>query len=448
MQTVTIVEFTTEVAIRPSTGNLDARYEGYGYIDDTNRSEHGSHCLIIYEGSPKVDKKVITAFFNDAFSSRESTILCHSSKIKELNTVLRATKYGQLKEHKTEPNIELLLDWQREIINKSRDNINPEVVNVTRVFLVEGVQSVITAKDIMTPKPYTVYPDYNVNEIDALMFKQGIGHCPVVDPDSGELLGIVSDTDVLPYMPPENYPGELKYKKQVLARKTTAHEIMTEINRITTFILEDEEPSTFIPKFFRRNAPAFNLLMVLNSGNEKVLKGVISWINILKNWERFNVEHLNSGITRMKAIDVAVPLTEIPFLDEDNYTAYSGLARSEHTVHRHLRIIKEGELNGLIHFNELLPYQPIGKDIPLTDYFSKLQVTAIKPKYSVENRSISQDLPIWIPDGDCVIRKFLSYVIGDGKKWQDRMAGFLVISEGDNIPTHLLNPYNVIERML
>lgn len=53
----------------------------------------------------------------------------------------------------------------------------------------------IKAKDIMTPRPFTVKPTDTVENAAMLMLDKGIGGLPVVE-DDGRLVGIISDQDV------------------------------------------------------------------------------------------------------------------------------------------------------------------------------------------------------------------------------------------------------------
>lgn len=304
------------------------------------------------------------------------------------------------------------------------------------------------AKQIMISTPYTIYPDIIVGEAYEMLQDLGIGHFPVVDRQSEKLLGVISYTNILPYVPPVAYPPKLKYKKRLEAAKTTVAELMTKISDITTFIYENEDSTEFLSKFYRNGSPPLNLLLVLNNQKDQKLKGVISWVDLLKNWETLVDAHSLNEINKLKAIDIAVPLEEIPFLDEHNYHAGSALIRSKGTVHRHIRIIEKGQLVSLFHFHELAPYQPVGEDPELADYFYNLQVNQLVPQHSVEKRTIPFDLPIWVnKDEPSVVNTFLESVLGDDKKWQDRIAG-LLLQQKDKTLSHLLNPYDVIHRLL
>ena len=62
----------------------------------------------------------------------------------------------------------------------------------------------LKAKDIMTPRPFTVKPTDTVEKAAMLMLDNKFGGLPVVE-ESGRLVGIISDQDVF-----ANQPGAMK----------------------------------------------------------------------------------------------------------------------------------------------------------------------------------------------------------------------------------------------
>jgi CBS domain-containing protein len=53
-----------------------------------------------------------------------------------------------------------------------------------------------TVREVMTGDPVTVSPDTTVEKLEALMRREGVASCPVVD-DRGELVGMASRVDLL-----------------------------------------------------------------------------------------------------------------------------------------------------------------------------------------------------------------------------------------------------------
>ncbi len=52
------------------------------------------------------------------------------------------------------------------------------------------------ARDIMTHKVYTIYPEASVQEAAQLLSRQGISGVPVIDKD-GKIIGIVTEADII-----------------------------------------------------------------------------------------------------------------------------------------------------------------------------------------------------------------------------------------------------------
>lgn len=318
------------------------------------------------------------------------------------------------------------------------------------------------AHKIMVGNPETITPDVLVNEAYDLLKLRGIGHFPVVQ-DVEDLnveqrvVGIVSDTDLLPYAPPDDpeYPDELKFIKRKLALRIFVEDAMTPIDRIHNFIFENEKMSSFLHKFYRTNKPALNLLMVVNNSDEKRLVGVITWIDILKNWSASLTDDIRDELKDLRAVDLATELSSIPSIDVDKVdSAAACLHRKGTSVHRHVPIYKKGKLIKLFHFHELVPYAPIDdsrlenpelrrQNLELSDYFDRQSPLNIPDLYSVEQRTISADMPIWTDDGtENVISKYLSETIG--KPWKHRLAGLIIESNKGKNLTHFLNPYDII----
>lgn len=304
--------------------------------------------------------------------------------------------------------------------------------------------SKITARQIMVKNPYTILPKTTVTTTNALMQYDDVGHYPVVDV-TGKLVGLVSDSDILPYTVPDKYDKDLRRKKMELADNTHVENVMTPIDKIVSFIYEDETPIQFLPKFFPRNRPAFNLLMVFNNEKDKQLTGVISWINILAHWG----EIIREDINQLHAIDIAIPIDAIPYVDENSMAVAGALVfKDGEIVHRHFRVIEKGVLKEVFHFHELLPYQPIEGHRELKISYFNMRIDAITARHSLGKRTIQPNTPIWSEsDENSVVKIFLSSVIGEDKSWRNRLAGLVLKNENGDI-THFLNPYDIIKYYL
>ena len=61
----------------------------------------------------------------------------------------------------------------------------------------------LSASSLMEAGSYTVHPGNSVEHLQRLMTESGWGQIPVVDPDNGEIIGIVTRTDLLKTLTPE-----------------------------------------------------------------------------------------------------------------------------------------------------------------------------------------------------------------------------------------------------
>jgi CBS domain-containing protein len=70
-------------------------------------------------------------------------------------------------------------------------------IDILRAIRSGGDLTTIIAREIMSPGPFSVKEDTDVNEIIDLMDKNGIIMLPVVENDGGRLVGVCSRSDVL-----------------------------------------------------------------------------------------------------------------------------------------------------------------------------------------------------------------------------------------------------------
>jgi CBS domain-containing protein len=70
-------------------------------------------------------------------------------------------------------------------------------IDILRAIRSRGDLTTIIAKEIMSPDPFSVKEDTDVNEIIDIMDKNGIIMLPVVEKNDGRLIGVCSRSDVL-----------------------------------------------------------------------------------------------------------------------------------------------------------------------------------------------------------------------------------------------------------
>lgn len=292
------------------------------------------------------------------------------------------------------------------------------------------------AKSVMVSNPYYIHSKASILATLAQMRRLGIGHFPVVE--NGIVVGLISDSMLLPFSIPENCPPEVSQKRFIATEDKKIGDIMIPVDDLN-LVYEQEDQSTFIDKFFRDSRPARNLLIVVKSPMQHDLRGVISWIELFRHWDALSLGRFN----RLTCQEVAVPLSQIPELrNKKHYSVGAALVRSSNTRHRHIQIIKNDNLVALYHFHELASYRPIdSNDIAQVDFYEDLDfVTDLKPKFEIEKRAIDANASILD-----AINMYLESV-RNPLKWQDRLAG-LLIKQSDGRFTHLLTPYDIIEKL-
>jgi len=78
---------------------------------------------------------------------------------------------------------------------------------VTKTDIIRGVVArgldpgKVKLGDIMTENPYYMYSDAPLSEAAELMGSKGIGHLPILDPDTNKIVGIISKSDILKMAP-------------------------------------------------------------------------------------------------------------------------------------------------------------------------------------------------------------------------------------------------------
>lgn len=452
MSQIVVVFKETDEALHPVRRSDDARYQGFGYADGTPRY------LVIYSASPQDPTNVLQTFLRDS-ADAGWIIICHETKLVGLKAVFLKNHQIDLQENKKNVSEENKEEWQQKVINKagnSSKNAKKTVkdIQITKIFNIQGGIKMVSLKDIMVSDLGYANLDYNVGEAYTYLVTNNISCLPIVD-EAGKFLKLVTDTDLLPYNPPHTDSSYTHHLRAMKAR--IAHRIQVSDPYVGTpaeraaMVPKDSDISTFIRRFYRdeKHSPPFNLLLICDNERDRNLVGVVSWIEIIKNWGKLAKQ---AGIDiNLRAIDVAVPLNEIPFVDENHYAVATGRARLRGKVHRHLRVLKGGQLDRILHIHELLPYRTQNEDtdpIELVEFNASKLVIDIEPKHKIDARTIPFNMPIWSEDDNLdnptnVIKKFEKHAV----IWENRMAG-LLLQQADGTLTHLLNPFDIIRKLI
>lgn len=84
----------------------------------------------------------------------------------------------------------------------------PSRATTLSIYEVHYLLSKLTVERIMTRNPITIAPDQTIRDAARLMLQHKIGGLPVVEPQSGKLVGIITESDIF----------------RILAQEPEAHE--------------------------------------------------------------------------------------------------------------------------------------------------------------------------------------------------------------------------------
>jgi CBS domain-containing protein len=74
------------------------------------------------------------------------------------------------------------------------------------IFELNYLLARLTVQGIMTPRPISVAPDATIREAARLMLEHKIGGLPVVEPETGKLVGIITESDIFRVLAQEADP--------------------------------------------------------------------------------------------------------------------------------------------------------------------------------------------------------------------------------------------------
>ncbi len=80
----------------------------------------------------------------------------------------------------------------------------PSAATTLSIFEMHYLLSKLTVGRIMTRHPIAIAPDATIREAARLMLEHKIGGLPVVEPDSGKLVGIITESDIFRILAQEN----------------------------------------------------------------------------------------------------------------------------------------------------------------------------------------------------------------------------------------------------
>jgi IMP dehydrogenase len=148
--------------------------------------------------------------------------------------------------------------------------------NMTVDEMVAEVERIKRADELIIRDVVTAAPDQTVREVDTMMDRQGVSGAPVVD-DDGEVLGIISGTDIRPY---------LEVGESDAVREAMTDEVIT--------ASEDVTPREALELMYEHK---IERVPIVDNGNRLV--GLITMAGILERREYDNAARDDDGHLRV-----------------------------------------------------------------------------------------------------------------------------------------------------
>ena len=89
------------------------------------------------------------------------------------------------------------------------------------------------ASDIMTRRVYTTSPQASVQEVAQLLYRERISGVPVIDDNSGQLIGMITEADIIRHIDRD----DLRVA-EVMTRQLITVDEDTPVNEIATLLAE------------------------------------------------------------------------------------------------------------------------------------------------------------------------------------------------------------------
>ncbi|WP_407421297.1 CBS domain-containing ParB/RepB/Spo0J family partition protein [Methanobrevibacter sp.] len=112
---------------------------------------------------------------------------------------------------------------------------NGKLVGMVTAFDIVSKEWADTVKELMTTKLVVANQDLSINDASRVMFRRGISRMPVVNKE-GELVGIITNTDMVRSHIERSTPNKVEYFKKTMEQlygiKTTLKHIPVETNKL------------------------------------------------------------------------------------------------------------------------------------------------------------------------------------------------------------------------
>lgn len=270
-------------------------------------------------------------------------------------------------------------------------------------------QKVQSAADVMTRDPKTLGLDDTLQNAVDLFRRNGIHHAPVISPEDGDVVGIVSDRDVLRQYP--YFLGTLQEgDDDQRALRTTVSQFMT---RGVIHVGEETPPFEVVTAMLENHVDS-----VLVFDDPKSLDGIITprdWIRVLLLYHQVCTR--KSGLERLRIVDLdlaqGIPVDlifsrgaqtvrdvmtkNVEYINDDT-TIANAIELMQTLEIRHLPVVNRNEqFVGMLSDREILKWLPVPKCGPATQEDARFRSVLFATDDNQSTRELCREIMVKQP---------------------------------------------------
>lgn len=407
------------------------RYRTFTYKDNSRLPNNPHYLVIIY--SNDLDNGSEFADFLRDSKDNEITIrvFFHSKHHNLINNIISSILSKTLIHLKDAPALSEK-GWKQSISSNADPNLPIANLSSLVVFELEDKQqTMVKVENVMVTSPHTIVENASILAAWNRMQERKVGHLPVVESHTSyKLKGIISESDLLPWLPAStlskrDYDAKIddmstKLVGSIMSRKPVAVSLDTNIKQVIKQLCS------------LHNEHYINLVPVLNNNQDHIVVGVISWVNVLKHWDVLATSQ-NTDI--QTAAEIGTPFENLMAFQATDTVAMALHYLSRLRSYRHLPVLDEtGKVISLIADRDILPYVPIeeNNDPEQQRAFYNTLLRDVPTTHSLQDVSVPSNWSVWEPDrNDTVVGRFLQSVAGNNS-WSDRIDGLLSVTVDDS----------------
>lgn len=326
--------------------------------------------------------------------------------------------------------------------------------NLKVEFFMYDASSIMVKENIKV-----IMSDVSLHRAWQKMLDNGIGHLPVIEKERDtdylsvienttnrdyRLLGVLSLTDVLIYAPAANADDEIRDHKLDEMSKIAVNEIIqSSVSNLIT--VKTTDTLDFVAKSLSSSHGGKNISLLPVIEGEMSLKGIISWVEVFRNWHLFD---RSKQISLMKATEIGTPYSIVKKYHMNDTIAFIVNVEKDKKS-RHIVIEDSGKPVKILFKRELLPFTPLADatEHELSEFYN-IRVESITPKHDISELSVSSDTVVWDSDNPkSLIGCFLDSITGKEKPWENRIECILSFDE-KGAPKSLITPFDCIKLLV